>query len=299
MKTPQQILITRLTLLALTTLKPRFSTNFGRGALTLWGARPSRKRMLIFAAAMSLILGVATLANATALQYNGNYLGGRLIYDPNTDLTWYQAPYANVTWYAAMDWAAGLNIGGTTGWRFPSIAPATVIDGGIQMIVTGNLEDGEMGYLWYDELGNHLGAMTNSGPFDPATWTTPNNGFWTDSGPWYGHMSTFAVFFDLHNGNYGLDVIQGSGALAAEIAVCAGNIGPNGPVAPRLAITRSGNSVIVSWPTPSTSWTLQQCSDLAAGNWSDCGDTISDDGTNSSVTITPPTGNLFFRLKQP
>ena len=65
--------------------------------------------------------------------------------------------------------------------------------------------------------------------------------------------------------------------------------------APLLTITRSGNSVTVSWPSPSTGWTLQQNSNLATTNWSASGG-VSDDGTNKSLTITPATGNLFFRL---
>jgi hypothetical protein len=38
---------------------------------------------------------LATLAHAAPLQDNGSYLGGKLVYDPNTDLTWYQAPCTN------------------------------------------------------------------------------------------------------------------------------------------------------------------------------------------------------------
>jgi len=254
----------------------------------------NRKRRLLFTAAISLILGFAAPVKTAPLQYNGDYLGARLIYDPNTDLTWYQAPHTNVTWYVAMDWAANLNIGGTNGWQLPSIAPLTPeeLDAGAT-----NFDEGQLGYLWYVELGNHLGAMTNAGPFDPTPFDPlPNNGFWTSAGPYYAHLSTFAVLFDLHGGSYAMAVIQGGGAFEAEIAVHAGNIGPNGPLGPQLTVTRSGNSVIVSWPSPSTGWTLQQCSDLAAGSWSASGYTISDDGTNRSVTISPPAGNLFFRL---
>ena len=58
------------------------------------------------------------------------------------------------------------------------------------------------------------------------------------------------------------------------------------------------STVTVSWPSPSTGWTLQQNSDLTTTSWSTSGG-ISDNGTNKSITITPPTGNLFFRLKQP
>jgi hypothetical protein len=67
--------------------------------------------------------------------------------------------------------------------------------------------------------------------------------------------------------------------------------------APLLTITHSGNSVTVSWPSPSTGWTLQQNSDLTTTSWSTSGG-ISDNGTIKSITITSPTGNLFFRLKQ-
>ena len=65
---------------------------------------------------------------------------------------------------------------------------------------------------------------------------------------------------------------------------------------PNLTITHSGNSVIVSWPN-SGSYTLQQNSDLTTTSWSTSGG-ISDNGTIKSITITSPTGNLFFRLKQ-
>jgi hypothetical protein len=66
--------------------------------------------------------------------------------------------------------------------------------------------------------------------------------------------------------------------------------------APWLTITHSGHSVIISWPSPSTGFVLQQNSNLATTNWTTSG-VISDDGTNKSITITSPTGNLFFRLQ--
>lgn len=68
--------------------------------------------------------------------------------------------------------------------------------------------------------------------------------------------------------------------------------------APTLIVTHSGNNVTVSWPSPSTGFVLQQNPDLKTANWVTSGYTISDDGTNKSVTITSPTGNLFFRLQQ-
>jgi hypothetical protein len=68
---------------------------------------------------------------------------------------------------------------------------------------------------------------------------------------------------------------------------------------PTLTVTHSGNSVTVSWPSASSGFTLQQNSDLSMANWATSGFTISDDGTNKSITINSPTGNLFFRLNHP
>jgi hypothetical protein len=68
---------------------------------------------------------------------------------------------------------------------------------------------------------------------------------------------------------------------------------------PNLTITHSGNSVIVSWPDTG-SYTLQQNSNLAAtAGWSTNGYSISTANGTNSITITPPTGNLFFRLSNP
>ena len=68
---------------------------------------------------------------------------------------------------------------------------------------------------------------------------------------------------------------------------------------PNLVISHSGNSVIVSWPNTGN-YTLHQNSNLANGSgWSTSGySIITANGTNS-ITITPPTGNLFFRLSNP
>ena len=70
------------------------------------------------------------------------------------------------------------------------------------------------------------------------------------------------------------------------------------PGLPDLTIAHSGNSVIVSWPNTG-SYTLQQNANLALANgWAtSCYSINTANGTNS-ITITPPTGNLFFRLKQ-
>jgi hypothetical protein len=69
------------------------------------------------------------------------------------------------------------------------------------------------------------------------------------------------------------------------------------PGLPNLIVTRSGNSVIVSWPDTG-SYTLQQNGNLSGGSWATSGYTVTAANGTNSVTITAPTGNLFFRLKQ-
>jgi hypothetical protein len=72
------------------------------------------------------------------------------------------------------------------------------------------------------------------------------------------------------------------------------------PGAPLLTIAHSAtNSVIVSWPSPSSGFGLEQNGNVANPNgWSAFSGTVSDNGTTRSVTISPPAGSLFFRLKQ-
>ena len=66
---------------------------------------------------------------------------------------------------------------------------------------------------------------------------------------------------------------------------------------PSLLIRYSGNSAIVSWANTITC-TLQQCSDLATGGWSDSSYTVSTLNGTNSVTLSNPTGKLFFRLRK-
>ena len=68
------------------------------------------------------------------------------------------------------------------------------------------------------------------------------------------------------------------------------------PGLPNLTITFvSPNSVKVSWPDTG-SYTLQQNTNLAGGGWTTSGYSITTANGTNSITITPPTGNLFFRL---
>ena len=71
------------------------------------------------------------------------------------------------------------------------------------------------------------------------------------------------------------------------------------PGTPNLTITFvAPNSVKVSWPDTG-SYTLQQNGTLAGGSWTTSGYGITTSNGTNSITVTPPTGNLFFRLHNP
>lgn len=69
--------------------------------------------------------------------------------------------------------------------------------------------------------------------------------------------------------------------------------------APKLSVARTGpGTLVVSWPSSSTGWSLQQNTGLTGGTWTTPPETISDDGSTKSITINTATGSRFFRLAQ-
>jgi hypothetical protein len=68
--------------------------------------------------------------------------------------------------------------------------------------------------------------------------------------------------------------------------------------APLLTITPSGTNVIVSWPSPSSGFGLQENPDLNPATWSAVPATNSDNGTIKSITAPAGPGNRYYRLKK-
>ena len=66
--------------------------------------------------------------------------------------------------------------------------------------------------------------------------------------------------------------------------------------APTLGMAQSGGNLVLWWPHPSTGFTLQQNSDLTTTNWTDA--TTAPVVVNQ-VILSPPAGNIFYRLKKP
>ena len=69
------------------------------------------------------------------------------------------------------------------------------------------------------------------------------------------------------------------------------------PGSPTLTIAfTSTNSVIISWPSPSAGFTIQQSTTLAGSSWTAPPEGISDDGINKSIVLQSLAGTRFFRL---
>lgn len=66
-----------------------------------------------------------------------------------------------------------------------------------------------------------------------------------------------------------------------------------------LSITRSNNAVVISWPSPSTGFNLQQNTNVNTTDWIGASETINDNGTTKFIIVNPPTASRFYRLFKP
>jgi hypothetical protein len=72
------------------------------------------------------------------------------------------------------------------------------------------------------------------------------------------------------------------------------------PGAPALSLNLTAtNTVIVSWPSPSSGFNLQTITDLGSTNWTATSQTVIDTGAVKYIIVNPSSGRLFFRLKSP
>jgi hypothetical protein len=56
------------------------------------------------------------------------------------------------------------------------------------------------------------------------------------------------------------------------------------------------NTVMVSWPSPSTGWSLLVNTNLATASWVSPPETVYDNGTVKYIIVNPPAGNRFYGL---
>lgn len=70
--------------------------------------------------------------------------------------------------------------------------------------------------------------------------------------------------------------------------------------APELKIFLTAtNTAVISWPWPSTGWSLQQNSDLKTSAWVPPAETVNHDASNNFIVVNSIGGNRFYRLSKP
>jgi hypothetical protein len=70
---------------------------------------------------------------------------------------------------------------------------------------------------------------------------------------------------------------------------------------PELSIALNGANVILSWPSPSTAFVLEQTDSLNVlpASWSNTPGAVSDNGFIKSITIPHNVAKRFYRLRRP
>ena len=132
-------------------------------------------------------------------------------------------------------------------------------------------------------------ATAHAQPYS-IDWSTVDGGGGTSTGGVYAISGTIGQpdAGAMSGGNYTLQ--GGFWSIIAAVQT---------PGAPLLSVWRTTtNTVVVSWPSPSTGFVLYQNTNLSTTNWASPPETVNDDGTNRFIIVNPPTGNRFYRLQK-
>lgn len=132
-----------------------------------------------------------------------------------------------------------------------------------------------------------LAAFSGSAQTYDLSWFAIAGGGGTSTGGVYSVSGTIGQpdTGTLSGGNY---TITG-GFWSAVVAVPSSG-------SPQLTVLVSGHNVTISWPSPSSGFVLQESSSLNPASWNPATQTVNDDGTNRSITLTLPAGSKFYRL---
>jgi hypothetical protein len=228
---------------------------------------------------------------AAAWGWGGGGTGG-IYTSTNAGVTWTQTSAPDTVWDSIASSSDGTKL---------AAAPYEVYNDGMWgpggiftstnagLTWTQTIPPGEVGWssIASSSDGTKLAAVVSF----TGIWTSTNAGVtWTQtSAPGSPEWQSIASSSD---GTHLAAVGWPSGIWTAQATI-------QTTTAPRLAISYSGNSVIVSWPN-NGSYNLQQNSNLAAPDgWTTSGYPISTGNGTNSISVTPSPGTLFFRLTQP
>ena len=138
-------------------------------------------------------------------------LNGAAVFDTDFNITWLASANTNglMTWSQANAWAAGLIVGGFSGWRLPTtLQPDASCGTQYYGLSYGyNCTGSEMGHLFYKELGGVAGQSISAthnanyglfqGSFQNILSNYPGN-YW--SGTEYPGYPTGAPYFNFYSG---------------------------------------------------------------------------------------------------
>jgi FG-GAP-like repeat len=219
---------------------------------------------------------------------------------------------------------ATLNVGSLPNW----LVAADVNGDGKPDLVTANYGDNTLTVLTNNGSGVfgsnatlRVGVISQGGPvyvvaadingdgksdlisvnYTSGTMTLLTNNFGLATTMQVGPHPTWVTAADV-NGDGKLDLITAIAGNDSLSVFINDSTFPTPTITPSLNISRSGNEMLVSWPSASPGWSLQQNPDLTTANWLPSGFAgygIVDNGTNKSLSMPPPPGNLFFRLLHP
>jgi len=166
------------------------------------------KKSRLLGAVCACVLSFVTTSSCAALIDNG----GGLIYDTVLDITWAQPDNFLKNWNDATPWAAGLTLGGVSGWRLPYMSVAAGADpftgSPVDCRPKDNEEacrDNELGYMFYQNLSGTFGSsILTSGDPDLALFLFPTDQSWSYwsgtrfpfSGAWNLNFGTGDTLFD-------------------------------------------------------------------------------------------------------
>ncbi len=147
-----------------------------------------------------------------------------------------------------------------------AVAAADVNNDGWVDLISANIADNTLSVLTNNQSGGFVTAGTNSVGGSPVWITAADVN--RDGG---------ADLISANGGNNTLTVLTNSSSV----------------------VTSTITGVVISWPSPSIGFVLQQNINLTTTNWTTNSAAITTVNSTNSVIIAPLTGNQFFRLAHP
>ena len=160
-----------------------------------------------------------------------------------------------------------------------SLAASPVVGHGVHAVVAADVNnDGWVDLISANIADNTLSVLTND----------HSGGFVTAGTNGVGGSPIWVAAADV-NRDGGVDLISANG----------GNNTLSVLTNSSSVVTSTITGVVISWPPPSTGFVLQQNGNLASTNWTTNSAAITTSNGTNNVSITPLTGNQFFRLAHP